>query len=100
MKTFLLKGKGQINDLPFALNDLIPVTQIKEYSFTDLANLINYRDYYSDTNWTNEDYISLYKIPANHGHDFFIIRDTGIVVIPGTCIFPTLLSEDQILNGL
>lgn len=97
MKTFVLKGKGNASDLPFTLTDLLPVTQSKAYSFIELANLINYTNYYSDTQWTNEDYISLYKNPANQGRDFFTIRDTGVIIIPGTYIYPTLLTEKQIL---
>ncbi len=97
MKMFMLKGKGNTPDLPFKLSDLIPVAQSKSYSFTELANLIDYRDYYSDTNWTNEDYISLYKNHLNKGHDFFTIRDTGVIIIPGTYIYPTLLTEYQTL---
>jgi hypothetical protein len=96
MKTFLLKGKGKTPDLPFTLSDLLPVKQTKTYTFIELANLINYSNYYSDTNWTNEDYISLYKNHLNIGHDFFTIRDTGIIIIPGTYIYPTLLTENQI----
>jgi hypothetical protein len=97
MKIFLLKGKGNTPDLPFTMGDLIPVQQTKIYSFAELANLINYSSYYSDTLWTNEDYISLYHKPGNTGKDFFTIRDTGIIVIPGTRIYPTLLTENQIL---
>lgn len=97
MKTFLLKGKGKTPDLPFTLSDLLPVAQSKAYTFIELANLINYTNYYSDSNWTNEDYISLYKKPENHGTDFFTIRDTGVIIIPGTYIYPTLLTEKQIL---
>ena len=97
MKTFILKGKGNIPDLPFTLTDLIPVAQSKAYTFIELANLINYTNYYSDTQWKNEDYISLYKKPENQGRDFFTIRDTGVIIIPGTYIYPTLLTEKETL---
>src|ERR1700712_4431834 len=95
MKTSLLKGKGNTPDLPFILTDLIPVKQTKSYTFIELTKLIDYSHYFSDSNWTNEDYLSLYKKPENIGIDFFTIRDTGIIVIPGTYIFPTLLTEKQ-----
>ena len=97
MKTFILKGKGNTPDLPFALNDLLPVPQKKKYTFIELAGLINYTNYYSDTKWTSEDYISLYRKPEHIGKDFFTIRDTGVIIIPGTYLYPTLLTETQIL---
>jgi hypothetical protein len=97
MKIFILKGKGNTPDLPFTLTDLLPVAQSKAYTFIELANLINYTNYYSDTQWTNDDYISLYKNPEYQGRDFFTIRDTGVIIIPGTYIYPTLLTEKQIL---
>lgn len=95
MKTFVLKGKPGVDDLPFSLNDLRPVSQSKRYDFFTLVKLIDYSRYYSDTNWTNEDYTSLYKKQGYAGHDFFTIRDTGVIVIPGSCLFPTALKETQ-----
>lgn len=97
MKTYILKGKGNTPDVPFHLNDLLPLKQTKSYSFVELAGLIDYSLYYSDTNWTNEDYLSLYRKAEHAGVDFFTIRDTGIVVIPGTYLYPTKLTEHQIL---
>jgi len=96
MKTFILKGKSGTPDIPFCLNDLIPVKQSKSYTFFELTRLVDYTHYYSDTNWNKEDYGSLYDKPENRCCDFFTIRDTGVIVIPGGAIFPTLLTGDQI----
>ena len=97
MKTFVLKGKPGTDDLPFTLYDLLPLPQTKSYDFFQLVKFIDYRFYCSDTNWTNEDYLSLYLKPGHHGKNFFTIRDTGVVVIPGTCLFPTILNDNAIL---
>ena len=96
MKTYILKGKNGKPDIDFALGDLIPLKQTKPYDFVELVKLVDYSHYHSDTNWTNEDYISLYRKPGNQGRDFFMIRDTGVIVIPGSYLFPTLLTANQI----
>ncbi|WDF77144.1 hypothetical protein PQ469_24980 [Mucilaginibacter sp. KACC 22773] len=97
MKTYTLKGKNGKPDIDFSLGDLIPVRQKKKYDFNELVNLINYRDYEAVTPFQDGDYRELYRNYANKRSDFFTIRDTGIIVIPGNCIFPTLLTGNQII---
>jgi hypothetical protein len=96
MKTYILKSKGNKPDLQFTMTDLIPIKQEKNYSFTELAGLINYRDYYADTFFDSSDLKSLYERPGNEGIDLFEIRDTAVIVIPGNALFPTILTEPLI----
>lgn len=97
MKTYTLKGKNGKPDIDFTLEDLIPVRQKKKYDFNTLTAMINYRDYEAVTLFKDEDYKALYRNYANKRSDFFTIRDTGIVVIPGNCLFPTILTEHDLI---
>ncbi|MFA6083445.1 hypothetical protein [Mucilaginibacter sp.] len=97
MKTYTLKGKNGKPDIDFALGELMPARQKKTYDFNELVKLINYRDYEAVTLFKDEDYKALYRNYANKRSDFFTIRDTGIIVIPGNCLFPTILTETDII---
>lgn len=97
MKTYTLKGKNGKPDIDFALGDLVPVRQKKTYDFNELVKLINYRDYEAVTPFQDDDYRALYRNYANKRSDFFTIRDTGIIVIPGNCVFPTILTAADLI---
>lgn len=99
MKTFTLKGKASIPDLSFIITDLMPVVNKKYHSWMELAGLIDYTNYERESGWTITDYAALYALPGNSGVDFFTIRGTGVIVIPGISLFPTLLTENQIRNA-
>jgi len=43
-----------------------------------------------------EDYERLYSITENKRADFFKIRNTQVVILPGTYIYPTLLNEQEV----
>jgi hypothetical protein len=95
MKNFKLKSKGNAPDINFTMDDLIPVNQSKSYKFTELVRFIDYTNYFTVENWTSADFNRLYKKPGNAKHDFFKVRDTTVIVIPGQYLFPTLLTESQ-----
>lgn len=100
LKTYTLKGKGGRDDVPFTINDLIPVAKSKKYDYEQLVKLINHRDY--DSDWAQpmkEEYDLLYNKSENQQVDFFKIRDTEIIVMPGLYVYPTILSENDIKNN-
>lgn len=96
MKTYTLKGHEAHSDICFGLSDLIPVRHQRKYSFKQLLGFIDLRDFRGSLNWDVSDYQALYRKPENRGSDFFTIRDTGLVVIPGNAIFPTLIKEHEL----
>lgn len=68
-------------------------------SFEVLANLAKYTEY--DADWAqpmDAEYQMLYRIDRNKGVDFFRISGTKLIVIPGTYIYPTRLSEIEVIN--
>ena len=97
MKTYTLKGKHGLADIPFTIADLIPIRQQHLQPYNSLVKLINYTNY--DSDWEQpmgEDYNSLYRIVENKRTDFFRIRDTHVIILPGTYIYPTLLNEQEV----
>lgn len=97
MKIYTLISKGHKPDLLFLISDLIPVRHTKDYDFNELVRMIDYRDYYAESrNWSTGDYEDLYKRPECRGISLFSIRDTGVIVIPGNSLFPTVLKERDI----
>jgi hypothetical protein len=99
MKTYILKGKNGLADIPFTIADLIPIRQRHLQPYNNLVKLINYTDY--DTDWEmpmGEDYERLYSIMENKQTDFFKIKGTPVVILPGTYIYPTLLNEQEVVQ--
>lgn len=97
MKTYTLKGRNGKPDIDFTLDDLIPVPQKKRYDFFGLVALINEQDYQAVAPFKDEDYWQLYRDHAHTARDFFRIRDTGVIVIPGNSIFPTTLTAADLI---
>ena len=96
MKTYKLIGEDCYPDISFTVEDLIAVKHKKQYSYIELVKLIDYSQYrFSDVSF-NEDYTTLYKKEENQNTDFFKIKGTYIVVIPGNHIYPTILKEKDI----
>jgi len=99
MKTYTLKGKNGLADIPFTIADLIPIQQQHLQPYNNLVKLINYTNY--DSDWEKPmggDYESLYSITENKGADFFKIRNTQVIILPGTYIYPTLLNEQEVVQ--
>jgi hypothetical protein len=99
MKTYTLKGKNGLADIPFTIADLIPIRQQHLQPYNNLVKLINYTNY--DSDWEQpmgEDYEHLYCIPENKRSDFFRIRDTQVIILPGTYLYPTLLNEQEVVQ--
>jgi hypothetical protein len=99
MKTYTLKGKRGLADIPFTIADLIPIRQQHLQPYDNLVKLINYTHY--DSDWEqpmDEDYKSLYRIRENKRTDFFKIKDTQIIILPGTYVYPTLLNEREVVQ--
>jgi hypothetical protein len=97
MKAYTLKGKRNNPDVRFTINDLIPIQSKKQFNFIQRCFLVNNDEYYATDALDNAEYESLYRAPANQGCDFFKIKNTGLIVIPGYAIFPTLINEDQLV---
>jgi len=99
MKTYILKGKNGLTDIAFTIADLIPIRQQHLQPYDNLAKLINSTHY--DTDWEqpmDEDYKNLYSIMENKQTDFFKIRDTQVVILPGSYFYPTLLNEQEVVQ--
>jgi hypothetical protein len=99
MKTYTLKGKNGLADIAFTIADLAPIRQQHLQPYDNLVKLINYTRY--DTDWEQpmgEDYENLYSIIQNKQTDFFKIRDTQVVILPGTYVYPTLLNEQEVIQ--
>lgn len=97
MKTYTLKGKNGLTDIAFTIADLIPIRQQHLKPYDNLVKLINYTHY--DTDWEQpmgEDYECLYSIMENKQTDFFKIRNTQVIILPGTYIYPTLLNVQEV----
>jgi len=97
MKTYTLKGKRGIRDISFTIADLVPLEKSKTYRYEHLVSLINNRDF--DTDWEQpmgEEYKELYQIKKNAKVDFFQVKGTKIIVMPGTYIYPTLLTKEDV----
>jgi hypothetical protein len=96
MKTYrLIANKGTANIL-FTVEDLIPIRHQRRYSYMDLVRLIDYSEYKFSSDSFDEDYHILYQKAENREVDFFKIKGTNVIVIPGNHIYPTTLSESDI----
>ncbi len=96
MKTYKLIGKRNKRNISFTVEDLIPVKHTKQYKYEELIRLIDYSYYMHDGESFKEDYITLYQKEENRNTDFFKIKETDVIVIPGNYIFPTILKERDI----
>jgi len=99
LNIYTLKGKKGISDIQFTINDLLPLAKSSGYDFNRLSKVINYRDY--DADWDapmDKEYAQLYEMEENKTVDFFKIKGTDVIVIPGTYIYPTILNENDIKN--
>jgi hypothetical protein len=97
MKAYTLRGKRNNPDVRFSINDLIPIKSKKKFDFIQLCFLVNNDEYYTTAALDKAEYESLYSVVANQGCDFFRIKDTELIIIPGYAIFPTLINEDQLV---
>jgi hypothetical protein len=95
MKTYKLIGKNNHPDISFTVEDLIPVRHKKLYEYMELVRLIDYSHY----DFSNEsfEYAALYEKAENQNIDFFKIRGTDVIVIPGNHVYPTLLKDKDIV---
>ncbi|MYY43989.1 hypothetical protein [Elizabethkingia anophelis] len=97
MKTYQLEDTKKIKHLEMTIGDLIPIFHKRCFSFMELTSFFNYARYAPD--WKTpmeEEWHFLYKVEANKGIDFFKIKNTDLIVIPGMYIYPTALSEEII----
>lgn len=96
MKQYTLTGNKDNLTISFTINDLIPIKQKRKYSYMDLIKLIDYSEYkFSDESF-DDDYKRLYKKKQNQNIDFFRIKGTNLIVIPGNHVYPTTLTEKEI----
>jgi hypothetical protein len=98
MKTYTIKSKKGRKDIQFIASDLIPVKQKRSFSFQELKKLIDYTYYDKSSESFEDDYKVLYKNKQNKSADFFRIKGTRLIVIPGNWVYPTTLTQKQILK--
>ena len=96
MTNYTLKGNPPFSYISFTIHDLIPVKQKRAYSFDELVKHIDYSHYHFNDQCFKKDYEILYAKPEHKNQDFFRIKDTEIIVIPGNHIYPTILTPDEV----
>ncbi|WP_268223542.1 hypothetical protein [Sinomicrobium oceani] len=97
LQTYTLKGNMKNPDYQVTIKDLIPVPHKRKYHYRELLNLINYSRYELDWNTPmGKEYDMLYALYHGYTGNFFKVKDTGLIVIPGTYPYPTLLTEEDI----
>lgn len=95
--TYHFKAKGNRDDLFFTILDLIPIYHQTEYTYRERVRFLNYSEYEPDWNQEmNEEYKVLYALHGNPKIDFFRIKGTQVIVLPGTFIYPTILKRKEI----
>ncbi|WP_148044257.1 hypothetical protein [Sinomicrobium pectinilyticum] len=97
VQTYTLKSKTENPDLQVTIKDLIPIPHTRKYHYRELLNLTNYSRYEPD--WQtpmSKEHDMLYALYGEYKGDFFKVRDTRLIVIPGTYLYPTLLTEEDI----
>ncbi len=104
MKTYTLqKNKNAEHTLPHELKvtigDLQALPTKTAHTYDELIKYLNYTFYTPD--WAQpmeEEYEILYGRKGNKNVDFFQVKDTGLIVMPGTYLFPTALTMQDIDN--
>jgi hypothetical protein len=79
------------------IDDLTPVYHKRNYGVIELANLLNFKLFEPD--WKQEmleEYKHLYDKWKVSNNAFFLVKKYGIIVIPGTYLYPTTLTEEDI----
>lgn len=96
-KIYKLKKKKGQETLKITIDDLTPVPHKKSYSFEQLVNMISNNSY--ETDWTTEmeqEHNELYAKFGNCKYDFFKVRHSDLIVIPGLYLYVTSLTEAKI----
>lgn len=96
MKTYKLIAKNHLPNVSFTVDDLIPIKHTRKYKYIELVKFIDYSEYKFSNERFDEDYITLYQKSENQNTDFFKIKGTEIIVIPGNHIYPTTLKDSDI----
>ncbi len=97
LKIYKLRGRNGNEDIAFTIADLLPVKRSTTYDYNQLVKLINNRDYVTDWEQPMEhEYDKLYRMDGNEKVDFFKIKGTEIIVMPGIYVYPTILTETEV----
>ncbi|WP_211322295.1 hypothetical protein [Sphingobacterium faecium] len=98
MKTYFLKAiKKDLPDLKVTIKDLIPIPHIRIYSFVELSKFLIHTNYTPD--WKNpmeDEYDKFYRAKKNQNINFFRVKGTDLIVMPGTFLYTTTLTEQDI----
>ena len=95
MKQYTLKGKNGKKNISFSIDALLPVKQNRRYSFSELSRLVD-DTYYQPTDDFDEGYKELYAMNENKKTDFFQIKGTKVIIIPGNYAYTTTLTAKDI----
>lgn len=98
MKTYFLKAvKKDLTDLKVTIKDLIPIPHKRNYSFKELSELLIHTNYTPDWKTPMEDeYNIFYRVKKNQHINFFRVKGTDLIVMPGTFLYTTTLTEQDI----
>lgn len=96
MTIYTLKANTPHTDISFTINDLVTVLQKRTFSCAELVKHIDYSHYRFNDQCFKKDYEILYSKHEHKDQDFFRVKDTEIIIIPGTHIYPTILTPGDI----
>ncbi|WP_145712278.1 hypothetical protein [Chitinophaga japonensis] len=82
------------------MDDLIVIPCSHVFSIEQLVNMISYRDFQFCPTAMEKEYDMLYAVDRHKGMDFFRVKGTEVVVMPGTYIYPTIFNEEDIRSGV
>ena len=97
LQTYTLKSRTENPDLQVTIKDLIPIPHTRKYQYRELVNLTNDSLYSPD--WETpmgKEHDMLYALHSQYKGDFFMVKDVGLIVVPGTYLYPTILTEEDI----
>lgn len=94
LQTYRLKSNTETPDLLVTLDDLEPIAHTRRYSYRKLMELTDNTHYQPDWNTPMGKEHGI--LAARYKTSFFKVKNTSLVVIPGTYLYPTDLSADGI----
>lgn len=99
LQTYTLQSKTGIPDLQVTIKALIPIPHTRKYHYRELVRLTNYSLYSPD--WETpmgKEHDMLYALHNQYKGDFFKVKYSGLIVVPGTYLYPTALTEEDIIT--
>jgi hypothetical protein len=99
MKIYHLKANVNKKwfDMEVVMTELTPIFHRGAYTFEELVKFMDYTHYEPD--WKvpmDEEYKELYRLHGDPKVDFFKVKNHNLIVMPGTYLYPTILTMQDI----